>query len=238
MEESIENNIELRSEILTASLYLEKAINDLIILCLSIENKKKKAISNKNSSLSFKNRIDLLFDLDIIDVGEHQRFLLVMEFRNQFLHNLECNSFSKAIELLGNDKGNKLLKFGNIARRENLEYQYKAAFVNLKMDCLKIILSKIEDREKQLNDRVQMHINFNETQIFWINKYFNIIKTIYEIIEVSALEIPEVIKLSEHVDKAIKNDVNSLQTSKEYLKLQAENKNIYSPEKLNLLLKK
>lgn len=238
MEESIEINIELRSEILTASLYLERAINDLIILCLSIENKEKKAISNKNSSLSFKNRIDLLFDLDILYVGEHQRFLLLMEFRNQFLHNLECNSFSKAIELLGNDKGNKLLKFGNIARRENLEYQYKVAFVNLKMDCLKIILSKIEDREKQLNDRAQMHINFNETQIFWINKYFNIIKTIYEIIEVSALEIPEVIKLSEHVDKAIKNDVNSLQTSKEYLKLQAENKNIYSPEKLNLLLKK
>jgi len=238
MEKDIDINLELRSEILEASLNLENAVNELIVALLVIEKQKRKAISNKSGNLTFKNKIDLLFDLDILDSEEHQKLLLLMELRNQFLHNLECNSFVKAINLLGSDKGKKLLKFGNANELENREYQYKIAFGNLKIECLKIVVAKVEDRMKQIDNRAKIHVNFAESQIFLIDKYFNIIKKILEIFENNASDVPEVIRLFDQVEKAIINDVNSLQTSEEYLMMQSEFKELYSPEKINALFKR
>jgi len=238
MEKDIDINLELRSEILEASLNLENAVNELIVALLVIEKQKRKAISNKSGNLTFKNKIDLLFDLDILDSEEHQKLLLLIELRNQFLHNLECNSFVKAINLLGSDKGKKLLKFGNANELENREYQYKIAFGNLKIECLKIVVAKVEDRMKQIDNRAKIHVNFAESQIFLIDKYFNIIKKILEIFENNASDVPEVIRLFDQVEKAIINDVNSLQTSEEYLMMQSEFKELYSPEKINALFKR
>jgi len=161
-----------------------------------------------------------------------------MELRNQFLHNLECNSFVKAINLLGSDKGKKLLKFGNANELGNREYQYKIAFGNLKIECLKIVVAKVEDRMKQIDNRAKIHVNFAESQIFLIDKYFNIIKKILEIFENNTSDVPEVIRLFDQVEKAIINDVNSLQTSEEYLMMQSEFKELYSPEKINALFKR
>jgi len=182
--------------------------------------------------------LDLLFDLDILDIEEHQKLLLLMELRNQFLHNLECNSFVKAINLLGSDKRKKLLKFGNANELENQEYQFKIAFGNLKIECLKIVASKVEDRRKQIDDCAKIHVKFAESQIFLIDKYFDIIKKILEIFENTASDIPEVIKLFDQVEKVITNDLNSLQKSEKYLMMQSEFKELYSPEKINALFKR
>ncbi len=228
-------NLELRSEILEASLILENAVNELIVVLLVIEKQKRNAISNKSGNLAFKNKIDLLFDLDILDSEEHQRLLFLMELRNQFLHNLECNSFEKAINLLGSDKGKKLLKFGNANGPEKQEYQYKSAFVNLKIECLKIVVAKVEDRKKQIEDRAKIHINFAESQVFLIDKYFNLIRKIFEIFENNISGIPEVSKLFDQVEKTITNDVNLLQSSEEYRMMQGEFNKIYSPEKIKAL---
>jgi len=59
MEKDIDINLELRSEILEASLNLEDTINELIVALLVIEKQKRKAISNKSGNLTFKNKIDL-----------------------------------------------------------------------------------------------------------------------------------------------------------------------------------
>lgn len=238
MEKNIGINLKLRSEILEASLNLENAVNKLIVALLTIEKQKRKAISNKSGSITFKNKIDLLFDLDILDSEEHQKLLLLMELRNQFLHNLECNSFENAISLLGSDKGRKLLKFGSVNEPDNLEYRYKNAFDNLKIECLKIVIAKVEDRMNQIDDRAKILKNFAESQIFFINKYFNIAKNILEIFENNASDIPEGIRLFDQVEKTITNDVNSLQTSEEYLMMQSEFKELYSPEKINALFKR
>ena len=231
-------NLELRSEILEASLNLENAVSEFIVALLVIEKEKRKAISNKSGNLSFKNKIDLLFDLDSLNSEEHQKLLLLMELRNQFLHNLECNSFVKAINFLGSDKGKKLLKLGNTNELEDLEYQYKSAFGNLKIECLKIVTDKIEDRMKQIDDRAKILKGFPESQIFLIDKYFNIIKKIIEIFENNTSNIPEIIRLFDQVEKAITDDVNSFQTSEEYLKMQSEFMELYSPEKISAMFKR
>jgi hypothetical protein len=110
MEIDIEINLQLRSEILDKALNLEKIVNSLLLFILSIENRRRKTITNKSGNISFKNKIDLLFDLDILNDDEHKKLLLFMEFRNQFLHNFECSSFENAVKLLGANKDKKLMK--------------------------------------------------------------------------------------------------------------------------------
>jgi len=235
MEQKNAINLGLRSEILEASLILESVVSKLLISLLVIEKQKKKAISNRSGNLSFKNRIDLLFDLDILDKKEHQKLLLLMELRNQFLHNIECTSFSKAIDNLGIDKGKKLLKFYTSPDQVDQETQYKIAFNNLKIECLEIILAKIIDREKQINELSEFHISVAESHIFLIEKYFDTITDILKIFERNASESQEVKMLFDEVQKTITNDINALETSEVFQAMQSKYKNLTASEKIKAL---
>ncbi len=66
MKNDIDINLQLRSEVLEISLNLEDAVNELLLALLLIEIPRRKAISNKSGNLSFKNKIDLLFDLEVL----------------------------------------------------------------------------------------------------------------------------------------------------------------------------
>ena len=238
MKHDIDINLELRSEILDASIHLEYAIDELLLALLVIEKPKRKAITNKSGNLSFKNKIDLLFDLDILIDREHQQLLLLMELRNQFLHNIECISFEKALDFLGSDKEKKLLKFADSENFENKEDRYKNAFGNLKIGCLEIVASKIDDRRNQLEDREKMLVNSAESQIFFINKYFGITKQILEIFEKSSSTSVDVFSLYKQIEKTISTDMELLQSSEEYTKLQTEFKELSVPEKIKALFKR
>jgi hypothetical protein len=148
-----EINLSLRTDILEMALLLENEINTLLTSCLNIENQNAKAISNKNSSLSFKNKIDLLFDIEMFSKEEHSQLLLLMEFRNQFLHNITCSSFSKAIELLGNDRAKHLSKFDNIDFDADQEFKYLNSYKGLFVHCLGLIVGIYEKRENEANSR-------------------------------------------------------------------------------------
>ena len=128
MKNDIDMNLQLRSEILDIALNLEHAVNELLLALLLIENPNRKAISNKSGNLSFKNKIDLLFDLDILISDEHHKLLLLMEFRNQFLHNIKCCSFEIAVNQLGVDKEKQLLKFDDEDKIIDKECRYQNAF--------------------------------------------------------------------------------------------------------------
>lgn len=114
-------NRELRIEILECALRLETNINTLILELLDISDKvKKRSLSGKSGSLPFKNKIDLLFDLEVINDDEYREFLLLMEFRNKFLHDLYCDSFENAFSLCGEQQNNTMLNlvYGVRASRE------------------------------------------------------------------------------------------------------------------------
>ncbi len=88
-------NMELRNEILEQSIRLEQSSTGIIKAILRILKDKTKTLSNKSTSLSFKNKIDLLYDLDELCKTEYTNLLKFMEIRNQFIHNHEFNSFSE-----------------------------------------------------------------------------------------------------------------------------------------------
>jgi len=148
-----EINLELRSQILEIALTLENSINKLITVYLEIEHPDPKTIGNKNSSISFKSKLDLLSDLEILSKEEYSKLLLVMEFRNQFLHNLNCDSFIVAIELLGSDRGKQLLKFDDLEFEANQELRYNSAYKRLFLNSLDIILVKYAKRKEEIAEK-------------------------------------------------------------------------------------
>ena len=75
-----------------------------------------------------------------------------MELRNQFMHNIACDSFEKALELLGDDRRKELLKFNTIGG-EKSEQQYSNSFLCLSGDSLRIILNKISLKEKDIEEK-------------------------------------------------------------------------------------
>jgi hypothetical protein len=234
----IDINLELRSEVLHFALKLERDVNSLLLVLLSIENTQRKAISNKSGNLSFKNKIDLLFDLDVLNSDEHKKLLLLMEFRNQVLHNIECNSFEKTVDLLGPDKGRKLLDFDDTGSNEVMENRYKCAFRNLYFECLKIILIKIEDRRNQVDCTYKTLINLHELHVYMLESYFGTLDKIFTICENRCSEVPEVIKLIDNVVDIINKDVLTVFSSEKYTEMQRESDELHAPERFKALFKR
>jgi hypothetical protein len=237
----IDINLPLRSEVLEIALYLEDRVNSLLLTLLFIEKPNRKALSNKSGSLSFKNKIDLLFDLDILKSAEHQNFILYMEFRNQFMHNITCCSFEDAISQLGTARGKTLLKFDDSddkGKNVKNEIRYQKAFRKLYIACLRIIANKIKYRMNQLDDHGKINKKLIEGHSFIIKRYFNFIEKVMLICQENLSDIPEVTKLIKQLNETTENDVHSLKDFDEYLQNLEVFKNFDPLEKINCLSSK
>ena len=231
-------NLQLRSEILDIALNLEHGVNLLLLALLSIENPQRKAITNKSGNISFKNKIDLLFDLDVLNSDEHRKFLLLMEFRNKFLHNIECSSFENAVKLLGADKEKKLLKFDDADENQDKELRYKCAFINLYRESLKIMSEKTKDRKNQIEDRGRTHSKLIESQIFFMDKYFDILNKILLICENNVSDIPEVIQLVNQIGETVTDDMELALSSEKYTQIQNKLEELHTPERIKSYFKR
>ena len=87
-------NEALRSRVLICSIRAEEAASQVLTSLLRVVKPDSKTLGNKSSSLSFKNKIDLLFDIEDLAKEEYNQMLKFMEIRNQFIHNASCYSFS------------------------------------------------------------------------------------------------------------------------------------------------
>ena len=137
--------MELRNEVLKYALQIEDFLQDILTLYLNIFTPHRRALSNRSGSFSARNKIDLLYDLEVLNKEEHRTFVLFTEFRNQFVHNAHCNSFSDAVRHLDNDKGKQLLRFAT-QDLQNLENKYRHAFGCLYAKCLRIGAAKLEEK--------------------------------------------------------------------------------------------
>ncbi|MCW5201893.1 hypothetical protein VU12_03035 [Desulfobulbus sp. US4] len=145
-------NRDLRMEVLEYALKLEANINTLLLDILDIPNKETKSLSGKGGSLSFKNKIDLLLDLGVLEKNDYSQLLPLMEFRNKFLHDLHCNSFETALSLFGGDKNNVIVKLlsGELLKDKNKKQKILAGY-NLKDEEEREVLC--QEAYSQLFDR-------------------------------------------------------------------------------------
>jgi hypothetical protein len=145
-------DLKIRTEVLEIALQIEKSITDLLMSYLSVSVEKRKGITNTSGGLNFKNKIDLLHDIQVLNKNEHFRLNLIMEFRNQFMHNFECNTFQDAVGFLGTGPENKLLEYLTAEEAKDDPKNYELAFNNLFSSAAKMILEKNELRNTALNE--------------------------------------------------------------------------------------
>lgn len=136
--------LQARNEILGTSLLIESLTSAFISGLLGIKDfRNSKTLGNKSTSLSFKQKIDLLIDLGALDSDKKNKFLSFMEIRNQFMHNLDAASYTKCFSYLPGKEKFVLELYPPLATLP-IEDQLKNACSRLGSDVLNIT-SKILD---------------------------------------------------------------------------------------------
>lgn len=164
-------NLVLRSKIVHCSLNVENAINELLLKYLLITDKTKTKNFGNRAGISFKNKIDLLFDIDVFDKDELYIVELLMVFRNKFLHDIKYSSFTILLNDLDASIRNKFLKLFFDENDENDENEkgYEKAFMNLYEKVVEIINEKTEE----VNNYSRTKIKFLEFQNNFLHTLIN-----------------------------------------------------------------
>lgn len=206
-------NLKLRADILEYSLFIEKLINDLLLLNLGIYDEKEstRLFSNKGK-LTFQNKIDLLYDIEVLSKDENSEFELLMNIRNKFLHDLDCNSFQVLLSQL--DKGivNRFKKYLDNGKLITNEDDCENACYKLFQKNIKIIKEKINTNEASRNKKSELIQLQNEQLLFYIDFIQDLLDKISISTENSELENPKVAILGAEIMGILEEAVNKLST--------------------------
>lgn len=205
-------NIEVRGQILEYSLFLENSINDLVLLSLGIYNDKEKTklFSNKGR-LTFQNKVELLLDIDVLTSQESLEFELLMNIRNKFLHDLECNSFNVLLDQLDNGIVNRFKKFIKHGEVISDEEACKRACYELFRKNIDTIKNKVIKKQKAIEIKYKLFQVQNERIIYYIDLIHEFSNKISSIVENSELEDPKVATVGIEIFKVLKQHTQELQ---------------------------
>lgn len=151
-------NMELRSWVISRVLRLEQTSTSLIKTILRLFKEKSITLGDQSSSLSFKSKIDLLFDLEEIEKDDYTHLIKLMEIRNQFAHNHRATSF-ESLDIINKDINNYLEKFSSKNNELNRESRLRQTFNELFEATLgKLAIIEIEYRSG-IQKEIRKHIN-------------------------------------------------------------------------------
>ena len=204
-------NIEVRSRILEYSLVIENLINDLLLLNLGIYNEKEKTrLFSNRGKVTFQNKIDLLFDIEVLSKEENSEFELLMNVRNKFLHVLECGSFQDLFQIL--DKGivNRFKKFLEEGQSISDEEACKSACYKIFKTNLGTIKKKIQLNKAAKEKKNKLFQVQNEQIIYYIDFISDLLNKISTATENAELENPKVLILGMVIQQILEESVQKL----------------------------
>lgn len=141
--------INIRVDILQYSLMVENFSSIFLSTLLDITDfKESKSLGNKNGNLSFNQKIDLLIDIRALEKKEKSKFLIFMSIRNQFMHNIDADSYENCLRNI-EGAGKFLLKTYPQNEKLNKETQLENATKSLSNDVVEItlrLLDKVKDK--------------------------------------------------------------------------------------------
>ena len=195
-------NLKMRTIVLEYSLKIESHINTLLLGHLAIFDKEKTKNFGNKAGISFKSKIDLLFDIEVLDKLEHQNLELQMNFRNKFLHDIESDSFTHVLEKFDSGIKNRFIKFSESGKAEN-EAEYELAFENLFWNNMKVISKKYTDRRESITNRTNYLTALYDSQMSLSSLASSFAEEISLIVENSELETPEINALFDPIIKSV-----------------------------------
>jgi len=151
-------NLIQRTKVLEYALTLEVSINTLLQSYLMIVDKHSTRNFGNKAGISFKSKLDLLYDIGVIDKEESNQIELAMNFRNKFLHDIESDSFSYILSTFDSGIKNRFRRYLEPGIVEENEKHYEKAFENLHYSNLKMLQTKYEERRKQINTKKEYTI--------------------------------------------------------------------------------
>jgi hypothetical protein len=160
-----------------------------------------------------------------------------MEYRNQFLHNIECNSFVKAVSALGTDKEKSLLKFDDWKGDCDNEFRYDNAFFNLYGKSIGIALEKIRTRKQIINEKIKLVNSLLDNSIYLIDFFFDLVDKVFEMYEPELSDPSDIVKLKAQILGTIGEEVLKLSETDAYRSLQTKLHNTLTADKLKMYLK-
>nr|WP_288835567.1 hypothetical protein [uncultured Flavobacterium sp.] len=150
-------NIDLRSKILMYSIQQEALSSEVIKKFLRISKQDLKTLGNKTSSFSFKNKIDLLFDIGDIEKEEYPFLIKFMEIRNQFIHNPTCSTFLD-LKIENNEYTNFLKKnFKNDIVEE--EQSLSDSYDELNVFCKQLLIKLDKEYDEGITKEQHRFLN-------------------------------------------------------------------------------
>lgn len=210
--------LEIRTFVLELALQTEDAINDLLLLYLGISDKHSTKLFGQKVGISFKNKIDLLHDIDVILKDEHLDLELLMIFRNKFVHDINSNDFLSVLKQLDNGIKNRFNKhFDENTSIEN-EQDCKTAYRNLYLKNAKVILEKIRNKRELYEKKAELLKTLLHRSELLTDSAFKFVDNLFEILENSDLENNKVAELADIINTEIQKYTNELQFDEKYEK--------------------
>jgi hypothetical protein len=207
----MEINLTLRAEILEYSLIIEKLVNDLLLMNLGIyEEKEKTKLFNNKGKLTFQNKIDLLHDISVLSKEENLEFELLMNIRNKFLHDVDCNSYQYLLSQFDNGIVNRFKKYLTDEKSIEDEDACKNACNMLFQKNINTIRKKHGEYKASQEKKYSYFKMQNEQIIYYVDFIDDLLNKVSFITENSELENPKVLNLGQKILHILEESVNKL----------------------------
>ncbi|MDP1814271.1 MAG: hypothetical protein Q8K92_07445 [Leadbetterella sp.] len=206
-------SIEKRIQVLKYSLILEKQASlELSNLLFIKDISKTKSLGNKSESLSFNQKINILVDSGVVDTDYKKKFQHFMSIRNQFMHNIDSDTYEKVI-----NQFDGLFNFlrknyqNNFELKPNPEDFLELSVKHLFQDCINHLMER---------KGLKSTISKNHTLKEYYEKRYNCLK---KSIEFNFNEFQDYIKINEKINEDLKFLL--------YSQIESVKTNIYEDEK-------
>lgn len=142
----------IKLKVLKYSLRLEKIASHSLGFILDVEDPTNtKSLGNKNTPLAFNQKLHLLLDSGSIDKKEKEKMEIFMEVRNQFMHNLNVNSFIEVFAVLtGRETRLRKLYPSYFSDEIEVEDSLNRVTEKLYLEGMKILMSFKGARESKM----------------------------------------------------------------------------------------
>lgn len=148
-----------RKEVLEIALIVESLTSFFLASLLGIKNyTDSKSLGNTNSSLSLNQKIDLLIDIAALSKDDKAKFAAFMEIRNQFMHNIEANTYEKCFSFMSSGKDKYFLKTYPQPNTNSQEERLRAATIDLCNDIMKVISALKENLEEKIGKDSECYV--------------------------------------------------------------------------------
>ena len=146
--------------VINATKFVERFSSAALSLLLDIDLKNSKTLSARSTAFSFKQKLDLLTDINAFDKKDMAKFQTFTEVRNQFAHNFNVEDFETCFSFITGAENYLKKQYPEISENSKSHEDFLfALFRTLFKDIINICGGIIETIESKTNKESRTKVN-------------------------------------------------------------------------------